>query len=109
MASLARKPLSCGGVISCLPHRTLLAGLSDCDQHVVFRGESPQPKDLEVAPRLQNPKGFSITIANHPCRARPVLTLSDHDDVVLIMRCLAHRRDTGERTGPVAGDKTGAL
>jgi hypothetical protein len=57
----------------------------------VLRGESPQPKDLEVAPRLQDPKGFSITIANHPFGGKPVLSVSDHDDFVLIMRCLAHR------------------
>lgn len=64
---------------------------SDRYQRLVLRGESPQPKDLEVAPRLQDPKGFSITIANHPCGAKPVLSVSDHDDFVLIMRCLAHR------------------
>ena len=68
-----------------------LAHLSDRYQRLVLRGESPQPKDLEVAPRLQDPKGFSITIANHPCGAKPVLSVSDHDDFVLIMRCLAHR------------------
>ena len=68
-----------------------LARLSDRYQRLVLRGESPQPKDLEVAPRLRDPKGFSITIANHPCGAKPVLSVSDHDDFVLIMRCLAHR------------------
>ena len=68
-----------------------LARLSDRYQRLVLRGESPQPKDLEVAPRLKDPKGFSITVANHPCGAMPVLTVSHHDDFVLIMRCLAHR------------------
>ena len=97
MASLARKPLSCGGVISCLPHRTLLAGLSDCDQHVVFRGESPQPKDLEVAPRLKDLKGGSITIANHLYGAVLIFTDSHHDEFELIMRCLANRSDIGAR------------
>ena len=68
-----------------------LARLSDRYQRLVLRGESPQPKDLEVAPRLRDPKGFSITIANHACGAVPVLNVSHHDDFVLIMRCLAHR------------------
>ena len=91
-------PLNCGGIVGCLPQQTRLARLSDRYQRLVLRGESPQPKDLEVAPRLQDPKGFSITIANHPCGAKPVLSVSDHDDFVLIMRCLAHRCDTGKRT-----------
>ncbi len=68
-----------------------LARLSDCYQRLVLRGESPQPKDLEAAPRLKDPSGFSITIANHACGGVPVLTVSHHDDFVLIMRCLAHR------------------
>ncbi len=68
-----------------------LARLGDRYQRLVLRGESPQLKDLEVAPRLKDPSGFSITIANHACGAVPVLTVSHHDDFVLIIRCLAHR------------------
>jgi len=70
------------------------ARLSDRYQRLVLRGESPQPSDLEDAPRLKDPSGFSITIADHACGAVPVLTVSDHDDFVLIMRCLAHRCET---------------
>ncbi len=61
-----------------------LARLGDRYQRLVLRGESPQLKDLEVAPRLKDPSGLSITIANHACGAVPVLTVSHHDDVVLI-------------------------
>lgn len=68
-----------------------LTQLADRYQRLVLRGESPQPKDLEIAPRLKDPSGFSITIANHACGAVPVLTVSHHDDFVLIIRCLAHR------------------
>lgn len=91
LSCFRQTPLSCSGVVGCLPHQTQLARLSDRYQRLVLRGESPKPKDIEVAPRLQDPKGFSITIATHPCGAKPVLSVSHHDDFVLIMRCLAHR------------------
>ena len=68
-----------------------LARLNDRYQRLVLQGEPPEPKDLDLAPGLKNPGGFSITIANHPCGAVPVITVSDHDDFVLIKRCLANR------------------
>ena len=68
-----------------------LAHLNDRYQRLVLQGEPPEPKDLDHAPELKNPGGFSITIANHPCGAVPVLSVSDHDDFVLIKRCLAHQ------------------
>ena len=67
------------------------ARLSDRYQRLVLRGEVPQPEDLEMAPLLKDPDGFSISIASHICGAVPVLTVSHHDDFALIMRCLAHR------------------
>ena len=89
--------MACGGIFGCLPHRTRLAHLSDRYQRLVLRGESPQPKDLEVAQRLKDPKRCSITIANHPYGAVLMLTDSHHDDFVLIMHYLAHRCGIGAR------------
>ena len=70
---------------------------SDRYQRLVLRGESPQPKDLEVAPRLKDLKGGSITIANHLYGAVLIFTDSHHDEFELIMRCLANRSDIGAR------------
>ena len=78
-----------------MPHLTVLARLNDGYQRLVLRGESPQPKDLEVAQRLKDPKRCSITIENHPYGAVLMLTDSHHDEFELIMRCLANRRDIG--------------
>jgi hypothetical protein len=89
--------MACGGIVDCLPHRTRLAHLSDRYQRLVLRGESPQPKDLEVAPRLKDLKVGSITIANHLYGAVLIFTDSHHDKFELIMRCLANRRDIGAR------------
>ncbi|QNJ31915.1 hypothetical protein SynPROS91_01541 [Synechococcus sp. PROS-9-1] len=77
--------MSCDGVVDCLPHKTLLARLSNRYQGLVLRAQSPQPKNLESAPHLKNPKGCSITIANHPCGAVPMLTVSHHDDLAVIL------------------------
>ena len=64
-----------------MPHLTVLARLNDGYQRLVLRGESPQPKDLEVAPRLKYLKGCCITIANHPYGAVLILTDSHRCDI----------------------------
>ncbi|RCL58201.1 MAG: hypothetical protein DBW82_06975 [Synechococcus sp. MED-G68] len=77
--------MSCDGVDDCFLHKTLLARLSNRYQHLVLRGQSPQPKNLESAPHLKNPKGCSITIANHPYGAVPTLNVSHHNNLVVIL------------------------
>ncbi|QNI58713.1 hypothetical protein SynBIOSU31_01844 [Synechococcus sp. BIOS-U3-1] len=64
---------------------------SDAYQRLVMRGEPAQAADLKRAPVLLEPSGTTITIAQHPTGAVPVLTFGNHEDFVLAVRCLAHR------------------
>ena len=64
---------------------------SDAYQRLVMRGESAQPDDLERAPVLRDPSGTTMSIAQHPTGAVPVLCFRHHEDFVLAVRCLAHR------------------
>ena len=78
-----------------LPQLLLQPGIdvhsSDAYQRLVMRGEPAQAADLKRAPVLREPSGTTITIAQHPTGAVPVLTFSNHEDFVLAVRCLAHR------------------
>ena len=64
---------------------------SDAYKRLVMRGEPPQADDLRLAPLLHDPSGTTITMAQHPTGAVPVLTFRNLDDFVLAVRCLAHR------------------
>ncbi|WP_255442431.1 hypothetical protein [Synechococcus sp. PROS-7-1] len=60
-------------------------------RRLVLQGAEPLAEDLNQAPVLKDPDGLTLEIAEHPTGAVPVLTLKDHDDFVLIVRCLAYR------------------
>jgi hypothetical protein len=78
-----------------LPQLLLQPGVDvhsgDAYQRLVMRGEPAQTEDLELAPVLHDPSGTTISIAQHPTGAVPVLTFRNHEDFVLAVRCLAHR------------------
>lgn len=60
-------------------------------RRLVLQGTAPLAEDMNQAPVLKDPDGLTLEIAEHPTGAIPVLTLKDHDDFVLIVRCLAFR------------------
>ena len=78
-----------------LPQLLLQPGIdvhsSDAYQRLVMRGKKAQVADLKLAPVLRDPSGTTLTIAQHPTGAVPVLTFRNHEDFVLAVRCLAHR------------------
>tara|TARA_B100002051_G_scaffold276463_1_gene324746 strand:+ start:1007 stop:1963 length:957 start_codon:yes stop_codon:yes gene_type:complete len=64
---------------------------SDTYKRLVLRGETLAPEVIHAAPKLKDPGGVSLGMAEHPCGALPVMTFPNHDDFVLALRCLAHR------------------
>ncbi len=78
-----------------LPQLLLQPGIdihsSDAYQRLVIRGEPANAEDLKRAPVLRDPSGTTLTMAQHPTGAVPVLTFRNHEDFVLAVRCLAHR------------------
>ena len=78
-----------------LPQLLLQPGIdihsSDAYQRLVIRGEPANAEDLKRAPVLRDPSGTTLTMAQHPTGAVPVLTFRNHEDFVLAVRCLAQR------------------
>ena len=64
---------------------------SDAYQRLVMKGEPADADDLKRAPVLHDPSGVTISIAQHPTGAVPVMCFRNHEDFVLAVRCLAHR------------------
>ena len=64
---------------------------SDVYKQLVLRGERAAPSVIDASPKLKDPGGVSLKMAEHPCGALPVVTFRNHDDFVLALRCLAHR------------------
>ena len=78
-----------------LPQLLLQPGIDvrngDAYQRLVMRGGPAEADDLKRAPILHDPSGVTISIAQHPTGAVPVLCFREHEDFVLAVRCLAHR------------------
>ena len=64
---------------------------SDTYKRLVLRGETVVPDAIRASPRLKEPGGLLLNMAEHPCGALPVMTFQNHEDFVLALRCLAHR------------------
>ena len=78
-----------------LPQLLLQPGIdihsSDAYQRLVIRGEPANAEDLKRAPVLRDPSGTTLTMAQHPTGAVPVLSFRNQEDFMLAVRCLAHR------------------